>query len=146
MGRKGSWPPSFGYGRKRRFSGALFISSDWQESSLRDNPRPVRARNCARWYEDCLVCVPEDNVGDGCAPIDAGNVGTPPFSRNEAMGNRRQARNEHGGTHIETFEPHVHSSVMRFLIYLPSFATLMCHELRIMLKVERTAVSKNSCI
>src|SRR3989338_2061868 len=136
MGRKGSWPPSFGYGHKRRFSGVLFISSDWQESSLRDNRGPVRARNCSRWYGDCLVCVPEDNVGDGCAHIDAGNIGMPPFSMNEAMGSRRQARNEHGGTRIETFEPHGRSSAMRCRIYLPSFATLMCHEPRIMLKVE----------
>src|SRR5450759_213036 len=146
MDRKGCWPQSFAYGRRQRSSGALFISNDWLESSSHDNPRHAPAKNCSRWCKDCLACVPEDNAGDGCAPIDAGNIGTLPFSRSVATVKQRQARNDYGGTPIETFVPCAHSCAMRCRIFLPSFATRMCREPRIMLKAERTAVSRNSCI
>lgn len=65
---------------------------------------------------------------------------------NAVMENQRQGRGEDDGTPIETFGLSVTSYKMRCRIFLPSFAPLMYHEPRIMLRAESTAVSRNSCI
>jgi len=143
MARKACCPPFDACGRKRRFSGAWFILNDSPESGWHDNPKPARAKNYWYSYSDYSACARRNNADVGCVSTGAGNVGTLPFLRCAATVNRRPGKSVLGGTRIETFVPHAHSSAMRCRIFLPTLITRMCHEQRTMLKGAWTAGSRS---